>query len=279
MVKKAIIAAAGRGTRFLPATKIIPKELLPIGNYPAIHYLLEECKQSGIEEVCIVVREWGSLTEQYFERDEGLERHLQEKGKQDLLERIHNPGLGLRIEFEKQREDLPLGHGAPVLSARSFVDKDNFALLFCDDLVHGGQPAVSALIKAWEQNQDLSGVIMTSQVPLEEISKFSTVKYAETRDNGVKLIADYIEKPTSPDQYFEPECFVGRAVYKADLFDSLQEILAAGKLAAGEFSTWDAMMHMNSKQGMGAIPVPGRWLTTGTPEQMNEAIKAILFGN
>ncbi len=250
---------------------------MPIGNYPAIHYLLEECAASGIEEVGIVIREWGSLTEKYFERDHELEDYLEQKGKQDLLAKLKNPSLGLKVSFIKQDPNLPAGHGSPILSAKSFIDQDNFAMMFCDDLVVSDTPGLMQLQTAWQANGgSLGGLVMTSPIPYTKMSAFSTVKYSQTLQGDVRRIEKYIEKPQSVSEYYEPECFVGRAIYTPELITELEKNLQSGQLSAGEFSAWDAMMNINKTKEVGALQITGRWLTTGTPEQMNEAIKAIL---
>lgn len=276
-VTKAIITAAGRGTRFLPLTKVVPKELLPIGNRPTIHYLLEECQRSGINEVAIVVREWGSLTEQYFTRDWELEEFLRAKGKLDLLKLIQEPALGMRLTFIKQREDLPMGHGSPVLSAKNWVSQDNFALLFCDDLVKSETPGVAQLLQSWEANPTLSGVVMTDTVPWEQISSFSSVKFREDLGAaGVRFVEDYIEKPKTREQAFSNELFIGRAVYGAEIMNHLEANMSSHRDNQGEFSVWDAMMTLGKEKPFGALKVDGRWLTTGTPEQMWETSKILL---
>jgi UTP--glucose-1-phosphate uridylyltransferase len=281
-VKKAVITAGGRGTRFLPATKVIPKELIPIGNYPTIHYLLEECKQSGIEEVCIVVRERGSLTEQYFEPDLELREYLQEKGKDNLLERVENPNLGLKLTFIEQDKSLPVGHGAPLMSAKDFVDGDDFAFMFCDDLVKADTPALKKVLETWKSLPELSGVVMGAEVPMGEIHRFSTVKFkgekqvsAAGEETEVGLLEDFIEKPQTEAEVFEPLCFIGRAAYSSKIFEHLQQNLEDGKVAAGEFSAWDAMVSLAQEQDFGVV-THGKWLTTGTPEQMKRAQKEIL---
>lgn len=290
-VKKAVITAAGRGTRFLPITKIVPKEMLPIGNQPTLYYLLAECKAAGIEEVCIVLRERGSLTEKYFERDLGLEQHLEEKGKFDLLERIKDPSLGLEISFEVQNPAFPIGHGAPVLSAKDWVGEDAFAMLFCDDLISAETPGLTQLVNAWENNPELAGVVMTSPVAADLIHQFSSVKVrpgisvgSSNGDShgdksgslaGVRLLEDYIEKP-KPDQVFSLEAFIGRAVYSSAIMAHLEENLGANRDSHGEFSTWDAMVSLSRKQDIGVLMVDGEWLTTGNDEQMRYAAKRIL---
>ncbi len=300
-IKKALILAGGWGTRFLPATKIIPKEMLPIGNKPTLVYLLEECKASGIEEVMVVVRERGLLTEKYFERNEDLEANLRAGGKNDLLELISDPSLGLKINFIEQDKSLPSGHAAPVLSAADWIGNDPFVLVFCDDLVHGNTSGIAQLTSVWKNNPDLNSVVMSAEVPLEEINKFSSVKYkVEAEDNsnltmhepqkGFRLLDDYIEKPQRPEDIFSSECFIGRAVYGAEILDYIrknlqdrQSVEANGNsgddvrgAAKGEFSLWDAMLAQTKEGKVGVVKIDGKWLTTGNPDQFREASRVIL---
>ncbi len=280
-VKKAVIVAAGRGTRFLPITKTVPKEMLPIGNKPTLHYLLEECKESGIEELCIIVRERGSITEKYFERDFELEHYLKEKQKDDLLEKIRDLALGMTLTFIQQDPAFPYGHGAPVLSAENWVKNDNFGLLFCDDLVISEKPALKQLKIAWEQNPETQGIVMTDTVPYEELFRFSSVKYNDQKlKSNVKLIENYIEKPKDKSLYFSNECFFGRAVYTSEIFQYLKENLKSGKCDnQGEFSLWDAMIDLAQTKKFGGLKVQGQWITTGNPEQMKKASEIILSKN
>lgn len=282
-IKKAILLAAGRGTRFLPATKVIPKELIPIGNYPTIHYLLSEFKQSGIEEVCIIVREWGSITEQYFEQDLELENYLSEKGKDDLLEKVKKTDLGLKLTFIKQDPNLPLGHGSALLSAKSFIDNDDFIFAFCDDLVHSQIPGTQQLIDYRNDHPELDHVILSSAVKPDEIHKFSSIKLKNigSKDNtSPRLLADYFEKPQKTSEIFEYECFIGRALYKSSIIPALEEELAANhwQQKNSEFPAWDGMMHLINQKNekVGVKLIDGDWLTTGTPEEMEKTQAKIL---
>lgn len=277
-VTKALILAAGRGTRFLPITKIVPKEMLPIGNKPTLHYLLEECKNSGITDVAIVLREWGSLTEKYFAEDRELEESLTAKGKFELLKAIEDPALGMELTFIKQHASYPMGHGSPVLSAKDWIGRDNFAMLFCDDLVKSETPALKQLITAWQENPELAGITMSSAIPMDLIKSYSTIKFKSDRLNAnVKLLEDYIEKPKTEAQIFSNQCWVGRAVYSADIVRYLEENLTNKVVDnGGEFSAWDAMLAMSKDQPVGVLEVDGEWLTTGNPEQMKIATQKIL---
>lgn len=277
-VTKALIVAAGRGTRFLPITKIVPKEMLPIGNKPTLHYLLEECKTSGITEVAVVVREWGSLTEQYFAPDKGLEEHLKAKGKTELLEAIANPGLGMQIDFLKQRPEYPVGHGSPVLSAKDWIGVDNFALFFCDDLFKAEVPALKQLMDAWNANPELAGIVSSSEMPRKEIHSKSSLKFRPDKLNaGVRLVETYIEKPKTEAEIFSNECFVGRGVYRSDIIEQLEQNLIDQVVDHnGEFNTFDAMFAGPNQGRYGALKIDGKWLTTGNPSEMRIATQEIL---
>lgn len=281
-IRKAVITAAGRGTRFLPITKVVPKELLPIGNQPTLYYLLKEAKDSGIEEVCIVLRERGSLTEKYFEHDVELEAYLQEKNKPALLEAIANPSLGMKVSFVAQDQTLPIGHGAPVLSAKDWIAGEAFALFFCDDLIKADVPGISQLISSWEANTDLAGIVQTVSFSAEKIlNTFSSVKYrsgVERNAGGYTVgeLENYIEKPKTLDQIFSTDTFIGRAVYSAEILMKLEANVAAKRAFDGEFSLWDAMIDLAQEKPVAGQRLVGEWLTTGNQEQMQAAAQALL---
>jgi len=274
-IKKAIITAAGRGTRFLPITKIIPKEMLPIGNEPTLHYLLAECKDSGITDVAIVVREVGSLTEKYFQVDSNLETYLIDHKKQHLVEQVHDTNLGLNLTFILQDSSLPYGHGNPILSAKDWIGDSDFAMMFGDDIVKGEKPALAQLIEAWQSNPDLEGVVGTVEVATELITSMSTVKSKHANlNNKVKLLEDYIEKPKLTELYSN-QIFIGRGLYNAGIIAELISHLP--NIPEGrEFYLWDAMLNLARKKPFGVLEIAGEWLTTGTPELLAIAAKKLL---
>jgi UTP--glucose-1-phosphate uridylyltransferase len=275
-ITKAVITAAGRGTRFLPITKVIPKEMLPIGNKPTVHYLLEECKNSGVEQVCIVIREWGSLTEQYFAEDKELKQYLVEKDKKDLVDEVDRPGIGLQVSFVKQDPALPYGNGAPVLSAKSFIGDDDFYFMQGDDLFtyHTDTPLVE-LQNAWQSDGSLGAVLGAVTRSEEDIAgKLGSIVTEGENQNGFYYMTDMVEKPEI-DKVPSTLATVGRVLLHADIISYLQDqserLLREEEDSTREFYIWDAILAMRDRYKLAAKALSGEWLTTGTPEQMWEA--------
>lgn len=277
MVKKVVITAAGRGTRFLPMTKILPKELMPIGNKPTLHYLLKECAESGIEQVGIVVRERGNLIEKYFQHNFELEYYLKTNNKLDLLKRIENTNLGMDITMIQQREDLPYGHGRAIYSAKEWVAGDNFGVIFGDDIIKSETPGIKQLISAWEEKPEMKGVVAAFNLPDEDIiKKLGVVTFKEgTENDKVKLLDKFHEKPESKEELLSNHAIIGRALYSGDIFDYLDKLLEV-KEEGREFYLWDAMLNMAQDHPYGVLGMDGEWLTTGTQEQMAYTAKRIL---
>lgn len=306
-ISKAIITAAGRGTRFLPTSKVVPKELMPIGAYPVIHYILEECKAAGVTDVLIVVRERGGLLERYFSEDSELEEYLVDKGKSDLLDRVRGVDLGLNIAFVEQSRAVPYGNGAPIYSAREWVGDDDFAIMFSDDLIRGDRPGLSQMLSSWEAQKTQSGEQSAqggdqgAKVGSEILGLFSAIHFdraqiADTYGNfalageveGVELtwkVDKFIEKPALPN-VMSNLANIGRVVVSNKVFVAFDELLARhrnGDLEGREFELWDAMLLLrdefgksgaeDEKQGyLGVRQLEGKWVTTGMPQQMLEAI-------
>lgn len=269
-VRKAIITAAGRGTRFLPITKIVPKEMLPLGNLPTIHYLIKECKDSGIEEVAIVVREWGSLTEKYFEQDKQLEDYLEQKGKTDLLKTIQDPTLGLKITFVKQDPDLPYGNGAPVLSARNFFDADDFLFMQGDDLFAGRNLPLEDLSLGWFADNSLGAMLSGVEATKEEIvGKLGIFDLSKQHSSGFHYVNRFVEKP-GPEDVTSNLANVGRVVLKGVIAEYLDRLVTV-RDPKRELYLWDAIMMMKDNYDVGVTSLSSKWYTTGTPKLLKAA--------
>ncbi|MFW5702434.1 MAG: sugar phosphate nucleotidyltransferase [Candidatus Dojkabacteria bacterium] len=271
-IKKAIITAAGRGTRFLPITKIVPKEMLPLGNLPTIHFLIEECKRSGIEEVAIVVREWGSLTEKYFEQDRELEDYLEQKGKTELLESIKDPSLGLKISFVKQDPSFPYGNAAPVLSAENFFDEEDFLLIFGDDLLKGNRLALDEMSRGWFADDALGAMLSGVEKETEDIiHKFGIIDVAQQHETGFHYVKGFVEKP-GPKEVVSNITNVGRVLMRGEISEYLKRLLTV-RDSKREFMLWDAIMMMQDKYEVGVTTLSSYWYTTGTPEELKLAAR------
>ena len=172
-VSKAVIGVAGFGTRFLPATKSVPKELLPIVDKPIVQYLVEEAVQSGIRDIILVTRAGAQAIADHFGSARELEIHLAEQGKADFLEIVKHVSQMANIAVVRQGRQLPYGNGSPILAAKAFLDEGQpFIYMFGDDLVQAETPCIKQLIDVYQQHGP-AGVIAFQQVPWAEINRYA----------------------------------------------------------------------------------------------------------
>ena len=249
-VKKAVIPAAGLGTRVLPATKSMPKEMLPIVDKPAIQYIVEEAVNSGITDILIITNRGKGLIEDHFDRVPELEARLTKSGpeKEKILDEIIGIAHRANIYFVRQKETRGLGHA--VGCARSFVGNEPFAVLYGDDVIIGKDPACAQLIRAYEEyGKDVVGV---QQVSPEAITKYSSLKVEPLHDNYFNC-TDMVEKPT-PDRILSLYSILGRCVLTPDIFDILDRTEPG---AGGEIQLTDAMRAMARRDGMVAVAYTG----------------------
>lgn len=196
-IKKAVIPAAGYGTRFLPATKALPKEMLPLVDTPTIQYIVEEAIESGIEEIIIVVSANKNAIIDHFDRNLELESILEAKKKKDMLKKVTNNSGGIHIHYVRQQEQLGLGHA--VLHAKTFIGDEPFALLLGDDVYVGKEkPALKELIEAYEQCEN--SVIGVLPIEGEDISKYGVCDPANEQDfENIMNLKGLVEKPDFKD--------------------------------------------------------------------------------
>lgn len=241
-VKKAIIPAAGLGTRFLPATKAQPKEMLPIVDKPTIQYIVEEAIASGIEDIIIISGRGKRAIEDHFDKSYELEETLAKKEKTVLLKEMQEISNMANIHYIRQKEPKGLGHAISV--ARHFIGDEPFAVLLGDDIVESnGTPCLKQLIDVFDRYN--SSVVGVQQVSDDEVSKYGIVapKSAEI-ERGVIHVDDLVEKPTkeeAPSNY----AIMGRYVLRPEIFDIL-EVLPPG--AGGEIQLTDAIKKLNETQ-------------------------------
>ena len=249
-VTKAVIPAAGLGTRVLPATKSMPKEMLPIVDKPAIQYIVEEAVHSGITDILIITNRGKGLIEDHFDRVPELEARLTSGGpeKEKILKEIVDISHMANIYFVRQKETRGLGHA--VNCARSFVGKEPFAVLYGDDVIIGEDPACGQLIRAYEEFG--LGVLGVKEVTPEAITKYSSLKVDPIHDNYYKC-TDMVEKPT-PDKILSLFSILGRCVLTPDIFDILDNTQPG---AGGEIQLTDAMGTMARSKGMVAVDFTG----------------------
>nr|WP_319488531.1 UTP--glucose-1-phosphate uridylyltransferase [uncultured Caproiciproducens sp.] len=250
-VTKAVIPAAGLGTRVLPATKSMPKEMLPIVDKPAIQYIVEEAVHSGIKDILIITNRGKGLIEDHFDRVPELEAKLTSGGpeKEKILKEIIDISHEANIYFVRQKETRGLGHA--VNCARSFVGNEPFAVLYGDDVIIGEDPACGQLIRAY--NEFGKGVLGVKQVTAEAITKYSSLKVDPIHDNYFNC-TDMIEKP-APDKIMSLYSILGRCILTPDIFDILDRTQPG---AGGEIQLTDAMCALARSVGMVAVDFTGK---------------------
>lgn len=263
-ITKAIIAVAGYGTRFLPATKNQPKEMLPIIDKPIIHYLVEECINSGITDIILVCRFGQHIIEDYFDNHSELERYLEANGKFEYLKKIKNIPEMANFIYVRQKKNLPYGNGSPILAAKSLIDDDeSFVFMFGDDLVISKTPAIKQLINVFNKYQ-ADAVFGAQKMQWSEVKKYGAVRYKKgTKINEVEAI---LEKPEVEEakKKFSNVVQFGRFVFNYKIIKVL-ESLPLGK--GGELWLTDAinLLAQNKNNKVIAQPIKGNWFTTGDP--------------
>jgi UTP--glucose-1-phosphate uridylyltransferase len=163
-VSKAVITAGGFGTRFLPTTKTVPKEMIPVLEYPTIYYVVKELVDSGIEDILVVTRKSMPPTMEYFEPNVEVENFLKQGGKEDILEKVQFTNEVANFAFINQDTKLPKGTVAPVLSARQWIGDENFAIVYCDDLVLAKRPALKQLIEIFEKTMNVNWFFLVNEL-------------------------------------------------------------------------------------------------------------------
>lgn len=248
-VRKAVIPAAGLGTRVLPATKVMPKEMLPIVDKPAIQYIVEEAAASGIEDILIITNRGKGLLEDHFDRAPELERRLAgDPAKEAILNQVVGISKLANIFYVRQKETKGLGHA--IGCAREFVGDEPFAVLYGDDVILGEDPACGQLMRAYEQFG--SGVVGVKEVSREAIRKYSSLKVEHIQDNYFRC-TDMVEKP-QPGQEFSLYSILGRCVLPPEIFDILDNTPPG---AGGEIQLTDAMATLARRGGMTAVDFTG----------------------
>ena len=248
-VRKAVIPAAGLGTRVLPATKVMPKEMLPIVDKPAIQYIVEEAAASGIEDILIITNRGKGLLEDHFDRAPELERRLSgDPNKAAVLEQVVGISKLANIFYVRQKETKGLGHA--IRCAKEFVGDEPFAVLYGDDVILGEDPACGQLIRAYEQFGN--GVVGVKEVTREAIQKYSSLQVKPIRDNYF-LCTDMIEKP-KPGEEMSLYSILGRCVLPPEIFDILDQTPPG---AGGEIQLTDAMKTLARRDGMTAVDFTG----------------------
>ncbi|RTR36413.1 UTP--glucose-1-phosphate uridylyltransferase GalU [Robertmurraya yapensis] len=253
-VRKAIIPAAGLGTRFLPATKAMPKEMLPIVDKPTIQYIVEEAIESGIEDIIIVTGKGKRSIEDHFDYAYELEQNLLDKEKFDLLEKVQETSRMADIHYIRQKEPKGLGHA--VWCARNFIGDEPFAVLLGDDIVRAEVPCLKQLINHFEYTN--SSVIGVKKVPDNETHRYGIVEPIIEKDRSFE-VKNFVEKPnpgTAPSNL----AIIGRYVFTPEIFMFLEKQQIG---AGGEIQLTDAIQQLNGIQRVFAYEFEGKRYDVG----------------
>ncbi len=270
-VRKAVIPAAGLGTRVLPATKSMPKEMLTIVDKPAIQYIVEEAVNSGITDILIITNRGKGIIEDHFDRSPELEERLLASGKQDVYEQVVGISKLANIYFVRQKETRGLGHA--VNCARSFVGNEPFAVLYGDDVIIGEDPACGQLIRAYEKYG--KSVVGIKSVPEEAISKYSSLK-VDHLENNLYSCTDMVEKPQTKEEVLSLYSILGRCVLTPDIFDILDNTKPG---AGGEIQLTDAMKTLARTVGITGVDFTGKRYDMGDKLGILEATVEIALQN
>lgn len=247
-IRKAVFPAAGLGTRFLPATKASPKEMLPLVDKPLIQYSIEEAVASGIESILIITGRDKSAIENHFDISFELEQLLQEKGKTEMFEQVRAISDITKITYTRQKQALGLGHA--IYQAKDFVGDEPFAALLADDVVDAEKPALKQMIEVFEKYN--APVIATMQVEGEAISRFGVID-ADEVELGVFKIKDMVEKPAFDDAPSDL-AIIGRYIFTPDIFGAIERTTPG---AGGEIQITDAMRLLLKERPFYAVKLEG----------------------
>ena len=249
-VTKAIIPAAGFGTRFLPATKSQPKEMLPVVDKPTIQYIVEEAVASGIEDILIIIGRYKSSIEDHFDRSVELEMELEAKGKYEMLEQIQDIAGMANIQFVRQKTALGLGHA--VYCAKNFIGNEPFAVMLGDDIVDSPEyPCLKQMIDLYEQEQ--CSILGVKEVAQQDINKYGIVDGDKVSD-GLYTVRSLVEKP-KPEAAPSNVAIMGRYIITPAIFDILERT-APG--AGNEIQLTDALKTLALREKMLAYAFKGR---------------------
>jgi len=253
-ITKAIIPAAGLGTRFLPATKAMPKEMLPILDKPTIQYIVEEAAKAGIEDIIIVTGKHKRAIEDHFDNQKELEIALENSGKTELLEKVQFSTNLANIFYVRQKEQKGLGHA--ILTAKQFIGNEPFAVLLGDDIVESDDPAIKQLMDVYEQTE--KSVIGVQEVRPEDTHRYGIIDPV-SQNGRLYDVKKFVEKPalgTAPSNL----AIMGRYVLTPDIFDYLAN---QGEGAGGEIQLTDAIERLNADSQVYAYDFEGNRYDVG----------------
>lgn len=253
-VKKAIIPAAGLGTRFLPATKAQPKEMLPIVDKPTIQYIVEEAVNSGIEDILIITGRNKRAIEDHFDKSFELEVTLEQKGKHDLLKIVKDISEMVNIHYIRQKEANGLGHA--IYCAKAFIKDEPFAVLLGDDIVYSEKPCLLQLMEQYENYQ--ATILGVQGVSIEDVDKYGIISGEKISDK-IYRVDDLVEKPDK-DNAPTNVAILGRYIITPGIFEILEHIKPG---AGGEIQLTDALKELANRERMYAFEFQGERYDVG----------------
>jgi UTP--glucose-1-phosphate uridylyltransferase len=253
-VRVAVFPAAGLGTRFLPATKAQPKEMLPLVDRPLIQYVVEEARAAGIERVVIVTGRGKNAIEDHFDTSFELERMLEDRGKEDLLEQVREVSEIVPVAYVRQKSALGLGHA--VLQARDLVGREPFAVMLGDDIVDAGQPCIGQMMQLFERRGN--PVIALQEVPRSETRQYGIVA-GEKVGERVVAISDMVEKPV-PEKAPSNLAIIGRYILPPEIFDILADTASD---VGGEIQLTSALKTLLSRRPIDGFLFEGKRYDAG----------------
>lgn len=256
--KKAIITAAGSGTRFLPATKAQPKEMLPIIDKPIIQYCAEEVAAAGAEDIIIVTKRGGHATENHFDDNLELEQYLASIGKQQALDAVRASSSIANVIFVRQKASMPYGNATPLKVARDLVADGPFYYLYGDDVTLAQVPVCEQLARMYEAHPDAAAVLAVAEVPMHEVAKYGVVSLKEGTEYEVASLVEKPEPATAPSNLV----VFGRMLCTPKVLPYI-DALEPGK--ANELWFTDALNALAQKEKVLICKIEGKWLTTGDP--------------
>ena len=254
-VRKAVIPAAGLGTRFLPATKALPKEMIPIVDKPAIQYIVEEIVDSGIEDILIITGRGKRAMEDHFDKSIEVTQSAEKKGDEAVLETLEKIEKLADIHYLRQKETLGTGHA--ILKAKNHIANEPFAVLYGDDIVASQIPCIRQLMTLYEKYN--CSMLAVQQVPKEKISSYGIISGKSISD--VYIVEDLVEKPRA-DKAPSDLAFLGRMILEPEIFDVLETIPRSSR---GELELTDAITALAKTKAVYAYPIIGKWHTVGDP--------------
>jgi len=269
---QAILPVAGLGTRFLPWTKVVPKELLPLGNEPIIARIVDECIDAGIKDICFVINKGKEMIPEYFYENPALEAELEKRGKKHYLERLQRYG---DTDFHTVYQDEQLGDGHAILQAADWVQSEHVAVLFGDDLFTGDVPGIRQLKKAYEAHVREPGgaIVALENIDISKTNRYGVVDIEEENAENPRLkkLRGMVEKP-EPDAAPSTLGIVGRYIIPKSTFQVLPSV---GAGHGGEIRIIDALIEQLQSIPIYGYECEGKRIDTGTPEGYREALRVL----